>query len=67
MKRGDVVLVKAYPNKQLERIVWEVHASYVLVCRAEVFADAIERRCEPESTMGFPQEDVVQVPPLHTN
>lgn len=58
MQRGDVVTVMAYPNKSLERIVWEVHGTYVLVCRLDIYQEAIGSDEDPESTMGFPIEDV---------
>lgn len=61
MQRGDVVVVRAYPNKQLERVVWEEHKSYVLVCRPEVYDEAVKQGVEPESWMGFPKEDVMVV------
>lgn len=61
MQRGDIVIVRAYPNKQLERVVWEEHKTYVLVCRSEIYIEAIKQGVEPESSMGFPTEDVMVV------
>lgn len=65
MRKGDVVLVYAYPDKQLERIVWEERETYVLVCRQEIYEEAIRTGAEPISSMGFPKEDVLLV--SHTN
>ena len=58
MQRGDAVTVRSYPNNHLERVVWEVHDTYVLVCRREIYEQAVEFGAEPESSMGFPKEDV---------
>lgn len=58
MNRGDLVTVKAYPDKLLERIVWQEYETYVDVVRPEVYAKAISEGTEPESAMGFPTEDV---------
>ena len=58
MKRGDLVTVKAYPDKRLKRVVWEEYDTYVLVCRPEIYAEAIRKKAAPESWMGFPREDV---------
>ena len=61
VQRGDIVLVRAYPDKQLERVVWEEHETYVLVCRQEMYEEAIRTGEEPKSSMGFPKEDVLLV------
>ena len=60
MQRGDTVIVRGYPNQRLERIVWEEHATYVLVCRKEIYQEAMNQGSEPSSTMGFPKEDVLE-------
>ena len=60
MKRGDVIQVRAYPDKLLSRILWEEHATWVMVCRQEVYQDVLNQGCdEPAVWMGFPKEDVV--------
>ncbi len=61
MKRGQKILVKAFPNQTLERIVWEEGKTYVAVCRPEVFESIKNVVGLPESVMGFPKEDVVSV------
>ena len=61
MRRGDEVIVRAYPDKRLRRILWEEHETYVLVCRPEMYEEAILQKSEPVSTMGFPKEDVLEV------
>ena len=61
MQRGDIVLVNAYPDKKLDRVVWDEHETYVLVCRQEVYEEAIRTGGEPTSSMGFPKEDVLLV------
>ena len=60
MVRGNRVNVHAYPNKLLERIVWEVYETYILVCRPEVYFSALVLGVELNSLsmMGFPREDV---------
>ena len=58
MNRGDLVRVRAYPDKNLERIVWEEFPTYVLVVRPEIYHAALHSRQEPEWVMGFPKEDV---------
>ena len=58
MRRGDNVLVRVYPNGTVERIVWDERNTYIMCCRREIYEDAIARGVEPESTMGFPKEDV---------
>jgi len=59
MEKGQWVLVKAFPDKTLERIVWEENRTYVVVCRPEVYGQAIALRAEPVVVMGFPKEDVM--------
>jgi len=58
MKRGDLVLVKIFPNQEASRVVWEEHETYLICCRPEVYAKALKLKREPESSMGFPKEDV---------
>lgn len=61
MKKGQRILVKAYPDVVLERIVWEVGNTYVAVCRPEMFDKIKGSTGLPEQIMGFPKEDVVSV------
>ena len=63
MQRGDVVHVRAYPDKVLPRVVWEVEETFVVVCRPEVYKRARASGTGPERFMGFPKEDVE--PALH--
>lgn len=58
MRRGDSVLVRVYPGRTVDRVVWEAKTTYVVCCRKEVFETAIREGTEPESSMGFPKEDV---------
>lgn len=59
MERGQKVLVKAYPDKQLERIVLEETETYIVVCRPEVYTAISKSEGLPECAMGFPKEDVI--------
>ena len=67
MKRGDSVRVRAYPDKVLARVVWEVEKTYVVVCRPEVYKQAVASGTEPEVFMGFPNEDVEPATETETN
>ena len=58
MKRGDLVIVRAYGGKLLDRVVLEVHPTYVLVCRPEVYDEVKYQPQLPAASMGFPIEDV---------
>jgi hypothetical protein len=58
MNIGTKVMVKAYPNKELERLVLKEAKSYILVCREEVFKDALIHGDSYPNVMGFPKEDV---------
>lgn len=58
MERGTAVLVRVYPDKTVERVVWEEKKTYIIVCRREVYDAAIRSGKEPDSSMGFPKEDV---------
>ena len=60
MKRGDMVLVRAFPDEILERVVWEEQKTYVILCRREIYERAIEECSEPTTTMGFPKGDIIQ-------
>ena len=60
MQRGDIVLVRAYPDKVLERKVIEVGETYIAVCRPEVYEEALFQGWGGNLIMGFPKEDVVQ-------
>ena len=59
MQKGERILVRAYPDKVLERIFLEAHGTYVLVCRPEVYETARKSGSEPAQMMGFPIEDIV--------
>lgn len=61
MKRGQRILVKAFQNEILERVVWEEGKTYVAVCRPEVYEDIKNSSGLPEQIMGFPKEDVIKV------
>jgi hypothetical protein len=61
MKKGQRILVKAYPNETLERIVWEEGKTYVAVCRPEVYEHIKGFVGLPDLVMGFPKDDVVMV------
>jgi hypothetical protein len=61
MKKGQKILVRAYPDKTLERIVWEEGKTYVAVCRPEIFEQIRTTNGLPESIMGFPKEDIVMI------
>ncbi len=58
MKRGDRVLVKAFPDKELQRIVWEESNTYIVVCRPEIYEAALKSRVNPNTFMGFPKEHI---------
>ena len=60
MNRGQRVLVRAFPNETLERIVWEESGTYVVVCRPEIYKETVlVGKSEPLSVMGFPKEDIL--------
>jgi hypothetical protein len=61
MKKGQRILVKAFSNEILERIVWEVGKTYVAVCRPEVYEGIKNLNGFPQQIMGFPKEDVVDL------
>lgn len=61
MKKGQRILIRAFPNTLLERIVWEEGKTYVAVCRPEVFEDIKNLNGLPEQIMGFPKEDVIKM------
>lgn len=61
MERGQRVLVRAYPNRELERVVWEEADTYIIVCRPEIYEDIKNDETLPDSIMGFPKEDVIAV------
>ena len=61
MKKGQKILVKAFPDVTLERIVWEEGKTYVAVCRPEVFDEIKDQNDLPKSVMGFPKEDVIKI------
>ena len=59
MEKGEKILVRAYPDKVLQRIFLEDHGTYVLVCRPEVYEESRMSGSKPKSVMGFPVEDVI--------
>ena len=61
MERGDVILVRAYPDKLLERVVLDVARTYVVACRPEMYEHLADARGLPDAAMGFPIGDVVEV------
>ena len=61
MERGQRVLVRAYPNKELERVVLEEAGTYILVCRPEVYESIKDDETLPNSAMGFPKKDVISL------
>lgn len=61
MTKGQRVIVRAFSNKVLNRVVWEEAQTYVVVCRPEVYEEAV-RTGEPTSVMAFPKEDVSIAP-----
>lgn len=61
MKRGQLVKVKAYPNKELVRVVLEEHDTYVLVCRPEVYEGVKDFDIPPDFGMGFPKKDIIEI------
>lgn len=67
MKRGDVVRVRAYPDKVLARVVWAVEKTCVVVCRPEVYKRAVASGTGPEGFMGFPNEDVEPTTAMETD
>jgi hypothetical protein len=58
MERGQRVVVRAYPDRLLQRVVWAEGKTYVAVCRPEVYQQAQQSGKNPESMMGFPKADV---------
>ena len=61
MQKGQRILIKAFPDITLERVVWEEGKTYVAVCRPEIFEKIKNLNGLPESIIGFPKEDVVMV------
>jgi hypothetical protein len=61
MKRGQLVKVKAYPDKELLRVVLEEYDTYVLVCRPEVYEDMKNLDIPQDFIMGFPKKDVIEI------
>ena len=61
MKAGDLILVRVFPDKEEERVVLEVQSSYVVACRPEVYPLIADQVGIPDSSMGFPLEDVLEV------
>lgn len=60
MITGQRIIIRAYPNKKVERVVLREYPTYVLVCRPEMFDVAVQAGENFQSTMGFPKEDVIE-------
>lgn len=60
INKGDKVVVKAFPNKQLERRVVDTNNQTVIVCNEEEYYKALKEHREP-SAIGFPIEDVIEI------
>ena len=61
MKKGQRILVKAYPDKILERVVLKEEHTYVVVCRPEIYETIREDEDMPDAVMAFPREDIVKI------
>lgn len=61
LTKGQIIRVKAYPNKIIERVVLEEADTYVLCCRKEVFEEIADIERPYDKCMGFPKEDVVEI------
>ena len=59
MNRGDRIVVRTLSG-EVERVVLEVHPTYVLACRPEVYAEVALEEGLPYRAMGFPLMDVVR-------
>ena len=59
MEKGQRILVRAYPDKELERVVLEDADTYILVCRPEVYESIKDDRTLSSYVMGFPKKDVI--------
>jgi hypothetical protein len=63
MEKGQRVLIKGYPHKELERVVLEEANTYILVCRPEVYESIKDDRGLSGYAMGFPKKDVIKMLP----
>lgn len=61
MKKGQRILVRAYPDKILERVVLKEEHTYVVVCRPEIYETIREDEDIPDTVMAFPKEDIVKI------
>jgi len=61
MEKGQRILVKAYPDKILERVVLKEEHTYVVVCRPEIYEMIREGKDMPDAVMAFPREDIVKI------
>ena len=61
MKRGDRIQVRTYPDRIVDRVVLEVHPTYVLACRPEVYDEVKLEEGLPARAMGFPLEDLMWI------
>ena len=64
MKKGDRIRVRTYSAGEVERVVLELHRTYVLACRPEVYAE-VKDEDFPARSMGFPLTDVVAIYEKH--
>jgi len=60
--RGEKVIVKAYGNKPLVRLVWSINSAVVFVTDNTGYR-LMETESEATSIIGFPQEDVFKYDP----
>ena len=58
--RGKHVLVRAYGNKQFERIVWEDTGKGVLLTTEREYQRALQEEGEP-IVVGFPKDDIISI------
>jgi len=59
MEKGQRVLVRGYPDKELERVILEEADTYILVCRPEVYEAIKDDEGLSGYAMGFPKKDVI--------
>lgn len=61
MDRGQIVMVRAYGDEALRRVVWEVGAKAVMICNPDLYEKA--RRDTSIHPIGFPKEAVFEFDP----
>jgi hypothetical protein len=60
IERGRQVLIKAYGEQQLQRIVWADVGKGLLLTTEREYNRAIKENTEPIS-VGFPKDDLIRV------